>query len=59
MTGITLSGAETSTGDPEMKMEYEQVKKRVEKEDQALRKLVIETGIGMLTALLAAVFIFR
>ena len=42
-----------------MKMEYEQVKKRVEKEDQALRKLVIETGIGRLTALLAAVFIFR
>ena len=42
-----------------MKMEYEQVKKRVEKEDQALKNLVIETGIGMLTALLAAVFIFR
>ena len=42
-----------------MKMEYEQVKKRVEKEDHALKKLVIETGIGMLTALLAAVFIFR
>ena len=42
-----------------MKMEYEQVKKRVEKEDQALKKLVIEIGIGMLTALLAAVFIFR
>ena len=42
-----------------MKMEYEQVKKRVEKEDQALKKLVIETCIGMLTALLAAVFIFR
>ncbi len=42
-----------------MKMEYEQVKKRVETEDQALKKLVIETGIGMLTALLVAVFIFR
>ena len=42
-----------------MKMEYEQVKKRVEKEDQALKKLVIEAGIGMLTARLAAVFIFR
>ena len=42
-----------------MKMEYEQVKKRVEKEDQALKILVIETGIGMLTALLAALFIFR
>ena len=42
-----------------MIMEYEQVKKRVDEEDKALKKLVIETGIGMLAALLAAVFIFR
>ena len=42
-----------------MKMEYEQVRRRVEEEDKALRRIVIETGIGMLIALLAAIFIFR
>ena len=33
-------------------MPYQQVKERVEREDKVLKKLVIETGIGMLTALL-------
>ncbi len=33
-------------------MPYQQVKERVEREDKILKKLVIETGIGMLTALL-------
>jgi len=40
-------------------MDYQQVKQRVEREDRALKKLVIETGIGMLLALLAAIFVFR
>ena len=42
-----------------MKMEYEQVRRRVEEEDKALRRIVIETGIGMLIALLDAIFTFR
>ena len=42
-----------------MKMEYEQVRRRVEEEDKALRRIVIETGIGMLIALLAAIFTVR
>ena len=42
-----------------MKMEYEQVRRRVEEEDKALRRIVIETGIGMLITLLAAIFTFR
>ena len=42
-----------------MKMKYEQVRRRVEEEDKALRRIVIETGIGMLIALLAAIFTFR
>ena len=42
-----------------MTLDYQQVKDRVNREDKALRRIVIETGIGMLTALLAAVFIFR
>ena len=33
-------------------MPYQQVKERVEKEDSVLKKLVIQTGIGMLAALL-------
>ena len=33
-------------------MPYQQVKERVEREDKVLKKLVIETGIGMLAALL-------
>ena len=40
-------------------MDYQQVKQRVEREDRALKKIVIETGIGMLVALLAAIFVFR
>ncbi len=40
-------------------MDYQQVKDRVEREDRELKKIVIETGIGMLAALLAAIFIFR
>ncbi len=40
------------------KMEYQQVKERVEREDKALKRIVIETGIGMLIALLAAIFVF-
>ena len=39
-------------------MDYQQVKQRVEREDRALKKIVIETGIGMLVALLAAIFVF-
>ena len=42
-----------------MKMEYEQVRRRVEEEDKALKRIVIETGIGMLIALLAAIITFR
>ena len=38
-----------------MNMEYQQVKDRVDREDQVLKKLVIQTGIGMLCALLIAV----
>ena len=40
------------------KMEYQQVKERVEREDKALKRIVIETGIGMLIALLAAILVF-
>ena len=42
-----------------LNMDYEQVRKRVEEEDRALKRIVIETGIGMLAALLAAIFIIR
>lgn len=42
-----------------MTMEYQQVKERVEQEDKALKQIVIQTGLGMLVALLAAVFVFR
>ena len=41
------------------KIDYQQVKDRVEREDKALKKIVIETGIGMLVALLAAIILFR
>ena len=40
-------------------MDYQQVKERVEREDRELKKIVIETGIGMLVALLAAIILFR
>ena len=42
-----------------MKMEYQQVKERVEKEDTALKRTVIEAGIEMLVFILAASFLFR
>ncbi len=40
-------------------MDYQQVKERVDREDRALKKIVIDTGIGMLAALLIAIFIIR
>jgi hypothetical protein len=40
-------------------MDYQQVKERVERESKELKKIVIETGIGMLVALLAAIFLVR
>ncbi len=40
-------------------MEYQQVKERVEQESRELKKIVIETGIGMLVALLAVIFCIR
>ena len=40
-------------------MDYQQGRKRVEEEDKVLRKIVIETGIGMFLALLITIFIVR
>ena len=40
-------------------MDYQQVKARVDREDKALKRIVIETGVGMLLALLAAIFALR
>jgi hypothetical protein len=40
-------------------MDYQQVRKRVEEEDRVLKKIVIETGIGMFLALLITIFIVR
>ena len=40
-------------------MDYQQVRKRVEEEDRVLRKIVIETGIGMFLALLITIFVVR
>jgi hypothetical protein len=40
-------------------MDYQQVRKRVEEEDSVLKKIVIETGIGMFLALLITIFIVR
>ena len=40
-------------------MDYEQVRDRVNRESAQLKRIVIETGIGMVVAILAAVFIFR
>ena len=37
--------------------EYQQVKERVEREDKALKRIVIETGIGMLAVLLAVILL--
>lgn len=42
-----------------MKMDYKQVKERVDRESAALKGIVIRTGIGMLAGLLAAIFLFR
>ena len=38
-------------------MDYKHVKERVEQEDKELKKIVIETGIGMLVALLVTIMI--
>ena len=40
-------------------MGYQQVKERVEREDKILKKLVIQTGIGMLAALLITIAFVR
>ena len=40
-------------------LDYEQVKERVNRESAQLKKIVIETGIGMVIAIIAAIFIFR
>ena len=40
-------------------MDYQQVRNRVEEEDRVLKKIVIETGIGMFLALLITIFIVR
>ena len=42
-----------------MKMDYKQVKERVDRESAALKGIVIRTGIGMLAGLLTAIFLFR
>lgn len=39
--------------------EYLRVKERVKIEKEALPRIVIETGVGMLVGLLAAIFLFR
>ena len=38
-------------------IDYNQVKDRVEREDQELKRIVIGTGIGMLVALLVTIMI--
>ncbi len=42
-----------------MTLDYQQVKDRVNREDKALKRIVIETGIGMLAAVLAVVLFFH
>jgi len=42
-----------------LNMDYEQVRRRVEEEDRVLKRIVIETGVGMLVSILAAIFLFR
>lgn len=42
-----------------MRMEYQQVKDRVNREDHALKRIFLGTGVGMLAALLAAVAVLR
>ena len=39
--------------------DYEQIKKRVNRESEILPELVIKTGIGMVAGILIAVFLFR
>ena len=41
------------------RMDYQQVKERVANEKAALRRIVIETGIGMRAALIAAIIFLR
>lgn len=43
----------------ELEQEYLRVKERVQREKAALRRIVIETGIGMLAGFLAAIFLLR
>ena len=40
-------------------LDYEQVKARVNKETELLPSLFIKTGIGMIAAIVIAVFLFR
>ena len=40
-------------------LEYQQVKERVERESEALKRLVPWTGIGMLLALLITLWLIR
>ena len=40
-------------------LDYEQVKNRVNRETEILPKLFIQTGIGMVAAILIAIFLFR
>ena len=42
-----------------LEQEYRRVKERVEKEDRALGRIVLETGVMMLVSILAAVFLLR
>lgn len=42
-----------------MNMEYQQVKERVEREDKALKRIVVETGVGMLAALLLTLLLIH
>ena len=40
-------------------LDYKQVKERVNRESEQLKKIVIETGILMVAGILIAVFVFR
>ena len=40
-------------------LDYKQVKERVNRESEQLKKIVIETGILMIAGILIAVFVFR
>ena len=40
-------------------MDYQQVKERVERESQALPRIVVETGIEILIIIIMLIFLFR